>query len=182
MGKIERDSEDSAERPNLRSLYLAIPVVLSIVVVILLLSMIMIPEERCPSGDQVKMDLIGLSDGWYDFSIADTCILEEDRPGILTLQNVYLEIRSGGLRVEFMDQDTVVNSISLGKAKKNGANPLYWGTVTYFDTDGDNNVSIGDHLKIMSMSHGGPLEEGGGLELRDTNWNSRLLTYSCCEQ
>ncbi len=179
------DAEKSQGGSNLPSRHLAIPIILSIVavvIVILLLSVILIPEERCQFRRQIELEMIGVSDGWYNFSVIDSCLLEEDYPEILSLQNVYLEIGSEGQRVEILDNDTMVKRILLEKAKENGMNPLYWGTVTYFDTDGDGYVSKGDYLKIMSTSRGGPLEEGRALEFCDTNWNSFLLTYSCCQQ
>jgi hypothetical protein len=167
-----------AKRPSMT--FLIVVLVVIAMTAVLLLFLTSIPEEGCQWRDQVKLDMTGMSDGWYNFSIVDTCLLDEDHPEIMSLQNVFLEIGSEGQRVEILDNDTMVKRIFLEKAKENGMNPLYWGTVSYFDTDGDDHVSEGDNLQIMSTSHGGPLEEGRTLELRDINSDSFILTYACC--
>ena len=179
-----KDEEKSPNRgypTKRRSMILLVAVLMVVAVIaVLLFFLTFIPEESCQFRRQIELEMIGVSGGWYNFSIVDTCLREEDYPEILSLQNVYLEIGSEGQRVEILDNDTMVKRIFLEKAKENGMNPLYWGTVTYFDADGDGYVSKGDYLKIMSTSHGGPLEEGRAFELRDTNWNHFLIAYGCC--
>jgi hypothetical protein len=158
--------------------------VLSAIVTAVTIAMIAIilastPRDECEKPwEQVALMYLCRNEGWFNFTVTDICLYHDNDPNLLSLSNVYLTIAEGGSTVLILDNGSMESQVFLSKAK---VNPFYTGSVVFFDTDGDDKVSTGDHLRIMSTDFGGPVEEGVFVELFRANPVGSLTVYKCCE-
>jgi hypothetical protein len=178
----EGEPEESKE---ISKILYALPAIaaLSIIFLILIILIFMAAdvEERCRYPARISLESAGNYEGWFNMSVAKTCILEEDNTDTLSLSNIGLYVLWEWESVPFLENGVETTWITLSVAKENGLNPSYEGAIIYLDRDGDGLVSKGDSLLVKSFASGGPLREGGNIFFETDDGHLGAGVYECCQ-